>query len=369
VEALGGRRPFQHRPAHARLPHAANDPYGVNGKQAAGAMRMPDDTLAQHWRQVAGEMLAGRVVPFLGAGANLCGRPGKLSWRGNQSAWLPSGRELSYYLARRFTYQGKNRDDLVRVSQYVALTLGSLPLYDELRQLFDRDYPPTSLHQLLAQIPGILSGRPDRARPYQLIVTTNYDDALEQAFDRAGEAYDVVWYEGPRRGSPAPGGRCMHRTPDGEVHEVVRANEYGAISLERRPVILKVHGAVDRHEASSQNDSYVISEDHYIEYLSDTRLTDLFPVTLLETLFTCHFLFLGYRLRDWNVRVILHQIWREREHELDAWAIQRDVEEIDRVLWDKRGVHLLDIPLDDYVEGLAQHLPLPAQPATPGAAA
>ena len=88
-------------------------------------------------------------------------------------------------------------------------------------------------------------------------------------------------------------------------------------------MILKVHGAVDREARA--NDSYVISEDHYLEYLSETRLTDLFPAPLLETLFTSHFLFMGYRLTDWNVRVILQQIWLERQHELDAWAIQRDV--------------------------------------------
>jgi hypothetical protein len=140
------------------------------------------------------------------------------------------------------------------------------------------------------------------------------------------------------------------------VHEIERANEYGALSLDVRPVILKVHGAVDRHARTYENDSYVISEDHYIEYLSETRLTDLFPVTLLETLFTSHFLFLGYRLTDWNVRVILHQIWLEREHELDAWAIQRDVGEIDRVLWGKRGVHLLDVQLSDYVAALEARL-------------
>ena len=262
----------------------------------------------------------------------------------------------------------ESADDLVRVSQYGQVKRGSGTLYRYLHEVFADRYEPTTLHHLLATLPARIEHARGVPR-YQLIVTTNYDDALEQAFDQAGQSYDVVWYEGPRRGSDTPGGRCLHRAPDGTVHEVVRANEYVAISLEERPVILKVHGAVDRSEPSSLNDSYVISEDHYIEYLSDTSLNDLFPVTLLETLFTSHFLFLGYRLRDWNVRVILHQIWREREHELDAWAIQRHIEPIDRVLWDKRGVHLLDIALGEYVAGLAQQLPLPAERAEPGAAA
>ena len=34
---------------------------------------------------------------------------------------------------------------------------------------------------------------------------------------------------------------------------------------------------------------------------------------LVEKLRRCHFLFLGYELQDWNVRVILHRIWGEQK--------------------------------------------------------
>src|SRR5215217_197364 len=326
-----------------------------------------EEWLSDHFEDVIDALASGTVVPLLGAGANLCDRDGEQGWERGSN--LPSGAELACYLADKLHYPDeRSTDDLVRVSQYGQAKRGSGTLYRYLHEVFADRYEPTALHLLPATLPARIE-HSRGTRRHQLIVSTNYDDALEQAFDRAGEPYDVVWYEGPRRGSPAPGGRCLHRTPDGTVHEVVRANEYVGISLEQRPVILKVHGAVDRSEPSSLNDSYVISEDHYIEYLSDTSLTDLFPVTLLETLFTSHFLFLGYRLRDWNVRVILHQIWREREHELDAWAIQRHIEAIDRVLWEKRGVHLLDISLGEYVDCLEKQMPLPAERATRGAAA
>ncbi len=156
---------------------------------------LSDAELGDHYRLVANEILAGRVVPFLGAGANLCGRPEEVTWRPGQFDWLPSGAELSRYLAEMFNYSGKNEDDLVRVSQYVSLTVGAYPLYYELRRLFDGDYPPTALHSFLAKLPATLRGYRPEAPPYQLIVTTNYDDVLERAFRQAGEPFDLVTYD------------------------------------------------------------------------------------------------------------------------------------------------------------------------------
>jgi hypothetical protein len=311
------------------------------------------DELRMHWELVASEVHAGKVVPFLGAGANLCGRPDGMTWR-RKSDWLPSGRELSFYLARRFPYQGKNRDDLVRVSQYVTLTLGPLRLYEELRLLFDRDYPPTSLHRLLAEMPSILR-RHRVAHPYQLIVTTNYDDVLERAFREAGEPFDLVTYDAE---SPGPG-RFVHFPHDGEPTRIMEPNTYEALTTDERTVILKIHGAVDR--ADKDRDSYVITEDHYIDYLARTDVAKLFPVTLVQMLRRSHCLFLGYSLRDWNLRVILNRIWGEERLRASSWAVMRKPDPLDKGLWSKRDVTILDVALEDYVVGLREALLAPAR--------
>ena len=47
------------------------------------------------------------------------------------------------------------------------------------------------------------------------------------------------------------------------------------------------------------------------------------PVTLAAKLRKSHFLFLGYGLRDWNMRVILHRIAGEQRLTYKSWAIQR----------------------------------------------
>jgi SIR2-like domain len=311
-----------------------------------------DGRLREHWELVVGELLAGRVVPFLGAGANLCGRPNALAWEGTQSEWLPNGAELSVHLARTFTGRHKNEEDLVRVSQYVALMLGAFPLYQELRALFDRDYPPTSLHRFLAELPSILRSQ-GAVSPYQLIVTTNYDDVLERAFREAGEPFDLVTYdaEGPNRA------RFIHHH-EGESTRILEPNNYADLTTNDRTVILKIHGAVDRVDI--ERDSYVITEDHYIDYLARGDISRLIPVTLVEILRRSHCLFLGYGLRDWHLRVILNRIWGEERLRSTSWAVQRTPDPVEERLWIKRQVEILDVSLEDYVVGLREALLAPA---------
>jgi hypothetical protein len=305
--------------------------------------------LQEHCRRVIRAMADGRVVPLLGAGVNLCGRPPDTGWRQGES--LPTGAELAAYLADRFDYPPGQASELVRVSEYVYVMTGSGPLYESLHAVFDADYAVSPVHRFLAGLPNKLA-RVGEDRRCQLIVTTNYDDALERAFRDAGEPFDLISYmaEGEQRG------KFVHWTPEGEPTLIERPNEYRELWPERRTVILKMHGAVDRVGPDGQWDSYVITEDHYIDYLTNTDIANLVPVTLAAKLRRSHFLFLGYSMRDWNLRVILHRIWGEQKLKYKSWAVQLAPDEIDREFWELRGVDILDVPLEAYVDALEEAL-------------
>jgi hypothetical protein len=294
-----------------------------------------------HCDQVARAILDGRVVPLLGAGANLCGRTATFA-PGN--GVLPDGRELASHLTTHFGFR-EQPGDLVRTAQYVVAKLGEQPLYDALHGLFDADYGPTTLHRFLARVPEFVSKLPMPPRErHQLIVTTNYDDALETAMRDEGVAFDLVSYicSGDDRG------HLLHRRPDGTSTVVEVANEYQEIDLDERPVILKIHGAVDRRDPD--NDSYVITEDDYIDYLTRTEVSQLLPPAIIKTLRRSHMLFLGYSLTDWNLRAIFHSIWEGSPRKSTWWAIQMNPDDIDRVFWKGRGVEIYDRDLRLYVE-------------------
>jgi hypothetical protein len=325
------------------------------------------EDLDTHLREVVAQLKQGKVIPFLGAGANLANRSEGATWDPYDRHFLPSGGELARHLIELHDYLPiSDQDDLVRVAQTIAITVGSGPLYETLRQLFDADYPPTPLHELLARLPRLL--RDKGWVPLQLVVTTNYDDLLERAFREAGEEVDVVTYMalGPEQGM------FLHFPPDGEplLIEKGSANEYPGLPLDDRahlvrPVILKVHGAVDR--LGQDRDSFVITEDDYIEYLIQD-ISGLVPATLKAKLEQSNFLFLGYSLRDWNLRAILHRIWTSQRARFRSWAVQHEPDDLDRQSWQERGVRIMDVRLDEYVPRLDDLLEqLPARTASPNA--
>jgi hypothetical protein len=98
----------------------------------------PPDPLEAHYKTVLKAIADGRMVPFLGAGVNLCGRPEGTPCKPGQSAYLPVGRELSAYMAEDFVYLASHTYDLMRMSQYHAVSSG--PLYEEPHSLFHVDF-------------------------------------------------------------------------------------------------------------------------------------------------------------------------------------------------------------------------------------
>jgi hypothetical protein len=68
---------------------------------------------------------------------------------------------------------------------------------------------------------------------------------------------------------------------------------------------------------------------------------------------------MGYGLKDWNVRVMLHRIFNQRRHGHDgwtSWAVQLDPDPVDRALWKKNNVGIQPVELRSYLAGLAAAL-------------
>jgi DNA-binding SARP family transcriptional activator len=278
--------------------------------------------------EVVKALVAGRVVPVLG---------------------LDGGTDLAAHLASAFGYPSDRPLDLARVSQYVATMNGSGPLYDELHRRFEEALEPQPVHRFLAALAPLLR---ERGAPHQLIVSTRYDLALERAFAEAGEEVDVVTYvaSGPFRG------KFWHRAPGQEPCAIDVPNTYATeLSLERRTVLLNLHGAVDPFP-EREWESFVITEDDYIDYLGRSDVASSVPVALAARLRRSHFLFIGYEMVDWNLRLVMHRVWGDRPVAYRSWAVDPSPTPLEAAFWRRFEIDVLDVEPDAYVELLARRL-------------
>ncbi|HEY0320938.1 MAG TPA: SIR2 family protein [Pyrinomonadaceae bacterium] len=304
--------------------------------------------------EIADLLKKGEVVPFLGAGVNFGARPAPDSkWNEKDSTFLPSGVELSRFLADMSNFPAENEDeisDLAKVSSYFVETSARRRLRERLHDIFNRDFEPASIHHYLAEI--------GRNAPL-LIVTTNYDDLTERAFNRLGLPFDTVVHPTDRKDVEASVLWWKHGATEPEV---VPPNQL-FIDLKNTTVIYKMHGTVDR--ATAKWDSYVITEDDYIDFLSRMTGQTAVPAQFMRHFRTRHFLFLGYGLRDWNLRVVLKNLRtvlptvddagkqeEDDEEELRSWAIQFNPSDLETELWGARKVKIYDVDINDFVDKL-----------------
>jgi DNA-binding SARP family transcriptional activator len=282
----------------------------------------PADTV----EEVSETLLAGRLVPVLGCEVG----------------------ELARRLAERFDFPADEGGELTRIAQFAALMKGSGPLYDELHELLAARAQPTSIHRFFAGLPRQLR---ERGAPQQLIVTTSYDLALEEAFIAEGEEFDVVTYLATGRDR----GKFCHLAAGGAARVIDVPNTYATeLDLDRRPVILKLHGGVDPAPERTW-ESFVVTEDDYIEYLPQNELATALPVGLAARLRRSHFLFLGYGVHEWNLRLVLNRLWADAPVNYRSWAVAPAVRPVERAFWRSRDVDLLEAGLEEYVDALARH--------------
>ena len=300
--------------------------------------------MAPPYPLIADALRRGSVIPFLGAGASIGSRvPDQIPWLSPEDdvgkQYLPTGRELSSYLATQTNLPKEEGTDLPKVAQYYDLVGGRTALLDRLREIFDRDYTLPRVHEFLANTAA-------KAQRPLLVVTTNYDDLLERAYNKRGIDYALVVHA-TNEGDTV----LVRRTPTTHVSQMP-ANKLD-VDPETQHIVYKIHGSCERTDPTS--DQYVITEDDYIEFLSRMVKNKAVPAVFAVPFRQRHFLFLGYGLADWNFRVVFNRIGQERQRQktnLTSWAVQRKPSKLEERFWQQRGVEVYDQTLDDFIAQL-----------------
>lgn len=307
--------------------------------------------------EIAESLKRGEVIPFLGAGVNYGTRPPNTQWDNpNTAMFLPDGGELSRYLAHYTSFPAdKNNDssDLAKVASYYEATNGRPKLNRRLQMIFNKDFTSAEIHTYLAEIARQMPPNSD----HLLIITTNYDDLTEQAFQKLKVPYDLVVHltgEAAWEGSVLWGQYDPKRPQDFQCTTVPPQELAKYADLKQRTIIYKMHGTVDR---LNKWNSYVITEDDYVKFLSRMSLHNnhmVVPGMLIQYFPRRHFLFLGYALRDWNLRVLLKNLPEHLDvvDDFPSWSIQFKPSLYDKALWIKKNVKIYNVDINEFVRQL-----------------
>ena len=224
-----------------------------------------------NWPAILLHLKKQKLVPFLGAGASLTS---------NGSSGLPTGSKLAKTLAEECNYPGIDKDNLLRVSQYYALTIGEMPLRESVNEKLSLpDVKPGEVHDILA------------GWPIEVVLTTNFDNLMERAFIKKDKDASKAIYD--------------------------RFGDQDQIKVDptvHTPLVYKLHGSLE------DIDSMVMTEDNYIDFLINLiEGNPKIPDKIKNIFDTSSILFIGYGLKDWNIRVLLRYF---RKNDRRSFAVQ-----------------------------------------------
>jgi hypothetical protein len=195
----------------------------------------------------------------------------------------PMGAALAARLAARsgFTERrpGEGASDLLRVALDYEIEKKRGALVDAVRDEVQRGKRGSPLIQALARL------------DFPVVITTNFDTHFEDALYAAGRRPII----------------CVYRN---NLEATERTDDYPSLyPSPQEPFVVKIHGDINRG-----SDSIVITEEDYIQFvlrMSDKGPYDPVPEVARAYLAKCATLFLGYSLRDYNLRLLFRTLrWR-----------------------------------------------------------
>jgi hypothetical protein len=231
-------------------------------------------------KELVAQVRKGKCILFLGAGVH-APPPLDSGYTYPEEHRPPLGGDLAERLAaeRGFAEKFPNESprDLQRVSLYIetAPGLGRKTLVDGLERHLREGKKPSPALEMLARL------------PLKIIVTTNYDRLLEFALAKCDKDPARFVY------TPDPNERTRDMSED---------------PTENRPLLFKMHGDFDDRA------SIVITDEDYITFvqrMSDKDALHPVPETIRYRMLKWPTLFVGYSLRDYNLRLLFRTLrWR-----------------------------------------------------------
>lgn len=313
-------------------------------------------SLKRHYKYISNMFRDGSVIPFLGSELVFTTVPTTDVETAASMHEPPLERDLAQKMADQAELlQVARCNPLTVISQYYQTqVVGARPLfYRQLRKLFPQHIKPGPIHRFLAQ----------QEKP-MVVIIASYDTLLEQVFREYQKPYAVVTHLAYAEDEGNLGKVVVQYSNRPDSAEIGLSDEL-SIDLAKWWIFYKIQGTFDLFIKSSHDkeekeevDSIVISEEDYVAWLS--RLSDQHRTipTLFHRLFQERmFLFLGYRMCDWNFRTIVHILRKdEKIRKVNGYTVRPNISDFERYYWESKNVQIIDFDAAEFVKGLAEEM-------------
>jgi hypothetical protein len=238
-------------------------------------------------RDLVEKIRAGQCILFLGAGVHAAPDDDPAQYPQEERPLLGGGLAEALAGVSEFAKLCPKEapSDLQRVSLHIDTEkeLGRAKLVEYLKGYLRTGKKPSKALRILSVL------------PFKIIVTTNYDSLLEMSLRQRGKDPKIVVYQ-PK---------------ENVVTEDARGDP-----TEQEPFVFKMHGDLDAPS------SIVITDEDYIRFIQRMADKEAFhpvPQTVRYYMNRWPTLFIGYSLRDYNLRLLFRALRRG----MDASAFSR----------------------------------------------
>ena len=262
----------------------------------------------------------------------------------------PVGTQLSERLASKCGYPDEDLWNLQRVAWYYEWQSGfRSELVREVREAVHKrplDVPLPNGETLTDLNPSpVLRGL--AALSFPIVITTNYDQLYEKALDTTAP-WDATESNQGTEEVARTYTKCVY-SPD----HTIETQDCDLKPSGAKPYLLKIHGDLD------EPDSIVITDEDYIQFI--LRMGDKDPYRPVGEkvryfLKTWPTLFIGYRLNDYNLRLLFKMLRRQLGEAMipACFAVDLKPDVLIRETWDSRlgYIRFIEKNLWDFVPDL-----------------
>jgi hypothetical protein len=380
----------------------------------------------QHLKDVANSLKEGKLIFFLGSGINLSDDNLEQA-----PQFSPSDKRIAYALSDRDTRkpreligfpceicpyknrpqfcpviieieQNKGKKQQLMKEQDLAFAKLEIkcnaqynlfshknPINTGLTDIYENDYAPNKVQELLANIVCLIS---EKYNKFPLIITTNYDCGIEKAFEKKGQDIDILYYavevdsKAPRDIKPKlkfisykiqdnnnAQNKSYQDISSKEIKEINPETGIKLISeksfLVNCPMIVRLYGGdiykfrTDEGETDNFECSFALAGINSPRDLSDKKTIAL-PLKIPILCRSNNILFLGYSATDSELRDVLDYLISPSDCRLKdskGWLIhQSDIGKLNVKVenyWKRQYVKLdIEYMWEEYMQKLHEYI-------------